>query len=211
MTIVAGVQVGVIFALAASLVVKVAVQRRQGIRSIVVGKAGDDRARYEPFSLVLLFTWFALIAVHGTGWLPGLFGPRLFRSLGVEALGALLALGSLGFQLASLYQMGRSWRIGIDPGSDQPLVTTGVFGISRNPIYIALDGIAVATFLMTGSPFFLVTGAVVVAAIHVQIRREEAYLAAAFGEAYARYRARVPRYLGRIAPAGPDRSKALTE
>lgn len=205
MSPVAVVQVGVILALAASLAVKVAAQRRQGIRSVVIGRAGDGVvARVEPLSLLLLFTWFGLIAVHGIGWLPGLFGPRLFRSPTVEALGALLALAALALQLTSLWQMGRSWRIGIDPGSEQTLVTSGVFAISRNPIYVALDGIAVAAFLMTGSLFFLVTGLVVVAGIHVQILREEAYLATAFGEPYARYRARVPRYLGRVAPAGPE-------
>jgi protein-S-isoprenylcysteine O-methyltransferase Ste14 len=128
---------------------------------------------------------------------PGLFGPRLFRSPPLEALGALLALASLGLQVTSIFQMGRSWRIGIDPGSSQTLVTSGVFAISRNPIYLALDGIAVATILMTGSLFFLITGLVVLASIHVQILREEAHLARAFGEQYELYRARVARYLGR--------------
>ena len=93
--------------------------------------------------------------------------------------------------------MGTSWRIGIDPDSDQRLVTSGVFGVSRNPIYLALDLIAAAVFLMSGSLFFLVSGIVVIAGIHVQILREERFLASAFGEEYERYRARVARYLGR--------------
>jgi protein-S-isoprenylcysteine O-methyltransferase Ste14 len=39
----------------------------------------------------------------------------------------------------------------------------------------------------------------VLVSIHVQIRREERFLAGAFGEDYERYRSRVARYLGRHA------------
>jgi protein-S-isoprenylcysteine O-methyltransferase Ste14 len=92
--------------------------------------------------------------------------------------------------------MGRSWRIGIDPDSHEALVTTGVFGISRNPIYVAIDLIAVSIVLMSGSLYFLLSGLLVMVGIHVQIQREERFLADAFGEEYERYRARVPRYLG---------------
>jgi len=192
------VQVVVIAALAASLVVKIRAQQRQGVgHSIVLGKAGDDPiSRLEPAVVPFLFLWFGSIALHGTGWTPGLFEPRLFRSPLLETVGVVLALAGLTLQLTSLHQMGRSWRIGIDPDSRESLVTTGVFGISRNPIYVALDLIAVSIALMSGSLYFVLTGLLVMAGIHVQIHREERFLAAAFGEEYERYRAQVPRYLG---------------
>jgi protein-S-isoprenylcysteine O-methyltransferase Ste14 len=199
MSIVALVEVGVIAVLGAALVVKVWAQRRQGVsRPIVLGNAGHDLvSRVEPAAVPLLFLWFASIALHGSGWAPRLFEPRLFRAPALEAVGALLALGAMGLLLTSLFQMGRSWRIGIDPDSHEGLVTSGVFGLSRNPIYVALDLIAVSAFLISGSLFFLVSGLVVMTAIHVQIWREERFLSGAFGEEYQRYRSRVPRYLGR--------------
>lgn len=192
------IQVVVIAALAASLVAKTRAQKRQGVgHSIVLGRAGDDPvSRMEPVVVPFIFLWFGTIALHGTGWTPGLFEPRLFRSPVLEGAGVVLALAGLALQLTSLHQMGRSWRIGIDPDSHELLVTTGVFGISRNPIYVALDLIAVSIVLMSGSLYFLVTGLLVMAGIHVQIHREEHFLAGAFGEEYDRYRARVPRYLG---------------
>ena len=64
----------------------------------------------------------------------------------------------------------------------ESLVTTGVFAISRNPIYVALDLIAVSIVLMSGSFYFLLTGLLVMAGINVQIHREEHFLADAFGE-----------------------------
>jgi protein-S-isoprenylcysteine O-methyltransferase Ste14 len=192
------VQVAVVIVLAASVAAKVVGQRRRGIEAIVVGRAEDGvLARLEPVSLAFVFLWFGAVALHGTGWASPLFEPRMFQSRAASTAGALLALAALGLQLTALLHMGRSWRIGIDPASDQRLVTTGVFGISRNPIYLAIDLIATAVFLMSGSLFFLVSGIVVITGIHVQIRREERFLASAFGEDYERYRARVARYLGR--------------
>ncbi|MDH3212455.1 MAG: isoprenylcysteine carboxylmethyltransferase family protein [Myxococcales bacterium] len=197
------VQVAVVSALGASVVAKVVGQRRQGVQSIAIGKAGDGLlARLEPVSMTVLFLWFGTVALHGSDWAPEWFEPRLFRSRGAVAAGAILNLGALGLQLTALRQMGRSWRIGIDPGSREALVTRGVFGVSRNPIYVALDLIAVAAFVMSGSVFFLVSGLVVIVGIHVQILREERFLASAFGEDYARYRSRVARYLGRRNPSG---------
>lgn len=200
MTLVGLVQIAVIVVLGLSLLVKIAAQRRRGVSSIVLGRGRDGfLARLEPVAVPLLFLWLGSIALHGTGWVPELFEPRLFRSSASGAAGALLALAALALQLTALHQMGRSWRIGIDPDSRERLVTGGIFGVSRNPIYLALDLIAVAAFLMSGSVFFLLSGLVAIVAIHVQILREERFLASAFGAEYESYRSRVARYLGRRA------------
>ncbi len=76
------------------------------------------------------------------------------------------------------------------------LVTDGIFGRTRNPLYvgisIALCGLALVfdidwvLLLMLPSCFFL---------HFAVVRREENYLEQKFGEAYRRYRERVPRYL----------------
>lgn len=191
-------QIVVIAALGAALAAKILAQRQRGIRAIVVGRAGDGvLARLEPVALAALFLWFGSVALHGAGLAPGLFEPRLLRSGPLEILGAFFAAGALALQLTAFLHMGRSWRIGIDPGSREPLVTSGVFGVSRNPIYLAIDLLAVACFLMSGSVYFLVSGLLVLAGIHVQILREERFLEGVYGAEYAAYRGRVRRYLGR--------------
>lgn len=192
------VQVAVIALLAISLGGKILAQSQRGIRSIVVGQAGDGvLSRLEPLAAAALFLWFGSVALHGTGLAPALFEPRLFHPRAAEVAGAVLALAALGLQVTALVQMGRSWRIGIDPGSRERLVTTGVFAVSRNPIYLAVDLLAVSAFAMSGSVYFLLSGLVVIAAIHVQILREERFLAGVFGAEYESYRGRVRRYLGR--------------
>jgi protein-S-isoprenylcysteine O-methyltransferase Ste14 len=191
-------QVAVIAALGVSLGAKILAQSQRGVRAIVLGKAGDGIPSWlDPVALATLFLWFGSFALHGTGLASGLFEPRLFQSRAAEILGTVLAVGALGLQVTAVLHMGRSWRIGIDPGSREQLVTTGVFAISRNPIYLAFDLLAVSAFAMSGSLYFLLSGVVVVAGIHVQILREERFLARAYGAEYVAYRARVGRYLGR--------------
>ena len=110
------IQVAVIAALGVSLAAKILAQSQRGVRSIVLGKAGDGiLARIEPVAVVALFLWFGSIALHGTGVAPGLFEPRLFEPRAAATAGAVLALGALGLHATAFVHMGRSWRIGIDP------------------------------------------------------------------------------------------------
>jgi protein-S-isoprenylcysteine O-methyltransferase Ste14 len=198
MTAFGALQLAAIAILGISLAAKILVQSRSGARSIVVGKADDGiLARLEPVAVAALFLWFGSIALHGTGLAAGLFEPRLFTSEALGIAGVTLAVGAVVLVVTAFVHMGRSWRIGIDPGSRERLVTRGVFGISRNPIYLALDLLAVSAFAMSGSVYFLVSGLVVATGIHVQILREERFLAQTYGTEYEAYRARVARYLGR--------------
>jgi protein-S-isoprenylcysteine O-methyltransferase Ste14 len=75
-------------------------------------------------------------------------------------------------------------------------VTTGLYGWSRNPIYIALSvfyvGLSIA--LTTGWALLLLPLLIFVLQKGV-IEREEAYLTEEFGEEYIAYKKRVPRWL----------------
>ncbi len=78
------------------------------------------------------------------------------------------------------------------------LVTTGVFSVSRNPLYLGgvciLAGIALAIDL----PWMLVLLLPALLACHyILIAPEERYLAAKFGEEYTMYATSVHRWLGR--------------
>ena len=86
-----------------------------------------------------------------------------------------------------------------DPGRPtSQIVQTGIFSVSRNPLYlgtvIVLLGIALA-FNMLWSLITLL-GALVLCH-YVLIFPEEKYLAAKFGQAYEAYRMTVWRWLGR--------------
>jgi len=53
-------------------------------------------------------------------------------------LGVSLLILSLIWTIVAQAQMGVSWRIGIDSEHRTPLVQTGVFSISRNPIFLGM-------------------------------------------------------------------------
>jgi protein-S-isoprenylcysteine O-methyltransferase Ste14 len=75
------------------------------------------------------------------------------------------------------------------------LVTGGVFGRLRNPMYVGLTLLLTGLSIALASDWMLVMTIVFVPVIHFGVvRREERYLEAKFGDAYRAYKARVPRY-----------------
>jgi len=76
------------------------------------------------------------------------------------------------------------------------LLTTGVFGISRNPIYVAFLMIQALLSLAGGNGWSLVLLPVSWYLLDVvQVRREERYLVKTFGDAYLDYTRHVRRWL----------------
>nr|WP_221383108.1 isoprenylcysteine carboxylmethyltransferase family protein [Actinoplanes polyasparticus] len=142
--------------------------------------------------------WWAQILL-AVGLLGGLAAP-LLDAVGaldpVPALvhpviqGAGLVVGVLGFAsiIAAQQAMGSSWRIGVDAGERTRLVTGGVFGVVRNPIFtamiVAVAGITAMTPTWAQIPVLLA----VVAGIELQVRAvEEPYLRASHGNTYREY------------------------
>jgi protein-S-isoprenylcysteine O-methyltransferase Ste14 len=78
----------------------------------------------------------------------------------------------------------------------QALVTTGVHGWSRNPIYIGMLLVYVGIGVVVRSPWILIVAVPLAITLHYGvIVREEAYLERRFGDAYREYKARVGRWL----------------
>ena len=78
----------------------------------------------------------------------------------------------------------------------QALVTTGVHGWSRNPIYVGMFLIYAGVGVAVQSPWIMIL--IVPLAITIRfgvVAREEAYLERRFGDAYQAYKARVRRWL----------------
>lgn len=95
----------------------------------------------------------------------------------------------------SLVSFGKSFRIGIDFENPDLLVTSGVFGISRNPIYVAFWGVLLGQFLVHPNWIFLVYLAAATWLFHRQVLREEQYLLEHYGDEFSAYCSQVRRYL----------------
>jgi protein-S-isoprenylcysteine O-methyltransferase Ste14 len=79
------------------------------------------------------------------------------------------------------------------------LVMRGPYGIVRNPIYLGMFGILVATGLAVSRWQALVTSVVLfLTGTELRIRSEEKLLRPAFGEKFEEYARRVPAFFPRV-------------
>lgn len=87
-----------------------------------------------------------------------------------------------------------------DPGfPTSQIVTTGVFSVSRNPLYLGGIGVLLGIALALNLPWVLALLLPACVACHyLLIAPEEKYLAAKFGEEYRVYAASVQRWIGRV-------------
>jgi protein-S-isoprenylcysteine O-methyltransferase Ste14 len=120
----------------------------------------------------------------------------------VNYAGAALALAGVGLTLYAQIAMGESWRIGVDESERTSLVTSGPFGLVRNPIFSAMIPTAVGLAMMVPNVASIAGLVGLIAALELQVRVvEEPYLRRVHGQAYESYAARVGRFfpgLGRI-------------
>jgi protein-S-isoprenylcysteine O-methyltransferase Ste14 len=150
--------------------------------------------------------WVALPAVHtGVPWALSHLGPRYgwadggpsdWNLLGYVpvAVGAVLLAWIMVFGLTQYRNLPE--RVPIDYYNPAFLMTSGPYALSRHPMYIGELALWLGLAILFGSPVALAGFAVMFAVMRRLATREEAGLEAAFGDAYRRYKARVPRWIG---------------
>ncbi|RUM52596.1 MAG: isoprenylcysteine carboxylmethyltransferase family protein [Marinomonas sp.] len=120
--------------------------------------------------------------------------PALSADWVILAGTALLTTG-FAWAIATHFMLGRCWTSGINQQGPTRLVTNGVYGISRNPIYLGVLASQVGFFFALPSLFSLLCLAVGVITILRQTSEEERHLAQQFPDTYRQYQNAVPRWL----------------
>lgn len=118
-------------------------------------------------------------------------GVRVGMALALAAVGA-------GFDVAGLwaFRKARTTVNPLTPHRSVAVVSTGVYRLTRNPMYLGLALILLGLAVYLASPWALLGPLVFAAYItRFQIVPEERALQARFGAAYTAYRARVRRWL----------------
>lgn len=172
-------------------------------------KARRDPLRFESSETAYGFVQrLVVVAIAGIGlpmalfvFAPGLYARiPAFAFLQFEWLRlAGLGLSALGLVVMWLAQsaMGQSWRFGPDREETPPLVTGGIFGVVRNPIYLSMLLAGLGVFLILPDAVVFAMLVLGVASLYVLVRLEEEFLAGVHGEAYMEYKQRVGRFLPR--------------
>lgn len=140
-------------------------------------------------------TWLALHI--GAAWVLSLISPAVFGSVGRSLGVGLIVLGALVMG-AAVVQMALARTTVIPRRNPSALVTGGVFGLSRNPIYLADAVILTGAILWLDAVLALPLVFSFVWLIGTRfIRDEEARLTEAFGPEFDLWAARVRRWVGR--------------
>jgi len=165
------------------------VWKRTGINPYKLGKTGNAHDfigmlfRFTLAAIALVVVLF-LISKEAYQYLTPIH--RLEHpALVLIGLGLLLA--SLIWTLIAQAQMGNSWRIGIDTAHKTQLVTQGIFGISRNPIFLGMRVTLLGFFFILPNAVTLTTLVLGEALMQIQVRLEEEYLRQTHDEEYRKY------------------------
>ncbi|WP_254216438.1 isoprenylcysteine carboxylmethyltransferase family protein [Tabrizicola sp. TH137] len=137
-----------------------------------------------------------LMAFIGAVWLLDRLLPMpLFGGTG-DLLAAVFGVMGAGLFAGALWEMGRARTTVIPHRAATALVTTGVFGLSRNPIYLGDVAFLLAAILWLDVPVGLLLVPLFMRVIRDRfILEEEARLRAGFGAAFDVWAARVRRWL----------------
>ncbi len=175
----------------------VTLQRSTQQNRVFHGKRGSlNWWHHKVFGVFRVLIWMVCV------W--RLFFPSIDSALGILPLHAypwLIIVGNLlltlGFAWAIFghFSLGSAWTSGVDQQGKMTLVTAGVYGLSRNPIYLGVLTAQLGFMLALPSAFSIVCFVVGVMTIVRQTQVEEAHLSQVFKDHYTLYCSRVRRWL----------------
>ncbi|RKH89001.1 isoprenylcysteine carboxylmethyltransferase family protein, partial [Corallococcus praedator] len=196
------------FLLFAMVLPSMRLRRRTGRPALVLHRSGPPLQRVIGVGMAL----FMLAIVLWSG---------AHLALGEQALGlwqvpasvrwsgwALVVVGFFVTVRAQL-EMGTSWRIGIDSERTE-LVTGGLFGIVRNPIFTGMLTVLTGVMLATPSAWTVMGWLDYVLLVSLQVRLEEDHLLRLHGADYARYAQRVGRFVPGVGRLGSPTATGVT-
>ena len=186
-----------VFILQVFVIRSVILWKKTGINPFVFGKT-ENAHDYVGlvYKAMTVGTWIA-IAIYS-------FFPYLYKYLIpvwylenpiAQKIGVGLLLFAFAWIIIAQFQMSNSWRIGINYEETTKLIDHGLFGVSRNPIFLGVLISYVGTFLVIPNALTFSLMAITFITIQIQVRMEEEFLTSTLGEKYLSYKSRVRRWL----------------
>jgi protein-S-isoprenylcysteine O-methyltransferase Ste14 len=146
---------------------------------------------------VLLVTGATLTGAAAVAELVDLIEPAAAMDRAwVNRVGLLLALLGMVMTIVAQLQMRDSWRVGVDSREAPPLVTAGLFGVVRNPIYSGGLLAAAGFLLMVPNLLSAAAFGLLLVGLQIEVRSvEEPHLARLHRETYLAYARTVGRFM----------------
>jgi len=121
---------------------------------------------------------------------------KLFHLSAIKVVGIILLIVALFFLVRSLRQflLTKNTLVLIKPASS--LQTTGIYGVTRNPMYVGLAIVYLGIACFIGNWWNIILFPVLLFIVQEYIiKREEKYLELEFGQGYSDYKRTVRRWL----------------
>jgi protein-S-isoprenylcysteine O-methyltransferase Ste14 len=149
----------------------------------------------------LVAAWMILpyIAAMPVGPPRGL--PDFAREAPVTALrwvAVTVGFACLALSIDCWLRMGRNWRMAVTPDQQTDLVTTGLYGHVRHPIYALSILLMLCTVAVAPTVPIAVMAVTHVVLMVVKARNEERFLSERHGASYRLYRERTGRFMPRL-------------
>lgn len=176
----------------------------RGVNPIAIGGGKKGLVLIvEILAFTALLVWMIEIildAIHSPfRIIPATLDLQLFDLLIAKVAGVVLICVFFFLFSFAYLSFGDSWRVGFDVKRPGALVTSGIFGLSRNPIYLSISLWFAGIFLINGTVISLIMAVLAFLVQHWQILQEETFLTNLYGQRYLDYCGRTGRYLGRSA------------
>ena len=159
---------------------------------------GDDAHGYNG-KVFAFISILELVVIFIYTFIPNLYKYLLpfwyLESETLKWIGWGLLILSLILVWVAQSQMANSWRIGIDEKNKTELITSGLFSISRNPIFLGIMIANVGLLLIIPNAFTLLIISLSTVSINTQIRLEEDFLEKLHGTTYTIYCSHVRRWI----------------
>ncbi|UYM05679.1 methyltransferase family protein [Solicola gregarius] len=153
-----------------------------------------------------LFVVALLAGIAGLVLAASSVGPVAEPPKTVAVVGLAVEAAGLVVLIVAQDGMGDAWRIGVDPDEHTDLVTSGLFGLVRNPIFTAMVAAQAGAVIVAPNVVGVAALAALVVAVQLQVRIvEEPYLQRTH-PMYAAYASRVGRFvpgIGRLPSTQP--------
>ncbi len=174
------------------------VVRIPSVRGANRGEIREDRVdlRESVFNVISFIGMFVLPFFKLGRWLSGL---AYTLPAWTGWVGVVILAGAIALLLRAHLDLGRSWSATVRIRQGHALITDGVYGVIRHPIYAAHWLIAIAQALLVRHWVFGLAGLPAFALIFFyRLPREEAMMLKTYGDEYRGYMHRVGGLLPRL-------------
>ncbi len=132
-------------------------------------------------------------SLHRTPFFSSFAGENYAINIVLQIVAVILSISSVILTMSAVRELGKQWSLAARLTEDHKLITTGPYNLVRHPIYTAMLGKLIATGIVL-SHWAIVPIAIVVFLIgtFIRTRFEERLLSEAFGDEFARWKAKVP-------------------